>query len=212
MASEYLLSKYKDIQPREPYQPTWEERRRNWFHYHKWHLLVGVGGLAFLVYFLWTVLGIGVVKPDVQAAYVGAVPLPDETVILLEETLASLTDDWNQDGKNVAKVVQYVNPGGLEDTYAQRVKLMADIQSCKSAVFLLEDPEGFQREYHILCKLDGSLPEVGDDSVTESCLAYCPALEGLDLPDLFLARRGYWVANETETACIALWTRLAGDG
>ena len=50
---------------------------------------------------------------------------------------------------------------------------------------LLEDPETFQTQYHTLCRLDGSLPEEGDDSTEDSVLAWnaCPVLRELELGD-----------------------------
>ena len=42
MASEYLKWKYRDVKPRETKELTPAEKRKNWWHYHKWHILTGV--------------------------------------------------------------------------------------------------------------------------------------------------------------------------
>ena len=50
MASEYLKWKYRDVQRREEFVMTPEERRKNWWHYHKWHVVIGVLLIALAVY------------------------------------------------------------------------------------------------------------------------------------------------------------------
>ena len=115
---------------------------------------------------------------------------------------------------------------------AAQVSLMGDILECESYFFLLEDPEQFQRDYHSLRRLDGSLPEKGEDSLEETCLVWgsCPVLAGFDLGEyayewmgstvtgssqelvsaLYLARRGFWTEKTSAypEGCDALWSKL----
>lgn len=43
MASEYLLKKAKEeVKTQEVRVLTKAERRRNWWNYHKWHVVIGV--------------------------------------------------------------------------------------------------------------------------------------------------------------------------
>jgi hypothetical protein len=42
MASEYLQWKYRDVKPEEKPEYSPKEKRRNWLHYHKWWILLGV--------------------------------------------------------------------------------------------------------------------------------------------------------------------------
>ena len=115
---------------------------------------------------------------------------------------------------------------------ATSVKLMTDVMYQESFLFLLEDPASFQMSYHALSRLDGTLPEEGDDSTEGSVLSWadCPALAGMDLGDytydvfggeisgdsnqfvsqLFVARRGFWKEEKPEwqAGCEALWAKL----
>lgn len=46
MASEYLRWKYKDVQPDKPAALTEKQRRQNWWHYHKLHVLLGAAAVC----------------------------------------------------------------------------------------------------------------------------------------------------------------------
>ena len=84
MASEYLQWKYRDVKPEEKPEYSPKEKRRNWLHYHKWWILLGVLLLIAPADILRGVLGLGIIRPDYQMAYVGSVPLSDETVSALQ--------------------------------------------------------------------------------------------------------------------------------
>ena len=191
MASEYLKWKYRDVKPDEPPpELTRKEKLANWFHYHKWwvvlwaFLLFSVGGI------LWNALGIGQVKPDYVFAYVGNAALPDDCAAALECALAALGQDVNGDGKVVAELRQYVSNADQENPenalmygYASDVALIADISNGDSYFFLMEDPAKFQQAYQALAGPDGSLPEDGDHSIDGRAFQWsgCPVLAGLEL-------------------------------
>lgn len=232
MASEYLKWKYRDVKPREKVELTPAEQRKNWWHYHKWHVGLGVVLAGIAVSWVCSALGVGQVRPDYQAAYVGTHTLPEDTAAAIEAAFASLGEDLNGDGKVAVHLNQYASASGTDPSMAAaaEVKLMADIMDCESYFFLLEDPEQFQASFHSLRRLDGSLPEENDDSAT--CLAWdqCPALAGMDLGDysyqvlgetvtgsseelvsgLSLARRGFWTEDTCAypEGCDALWSKL----
>ena len=172
-------------------------------------------------------------EPDYKIAYVGSSRLPEDTAAALEAAFASLGEDLNGDGKIAAALTQYVSDSRTPDmTAAAQVSLMGDILECESYFFLLEDPEQFQRGYHSLRRLDGSLPEKGGDSLEETCLVWgnCPVLAGFDLGEyayewmgstvtgssqelvsaLYLARRGFWTEKTSAypEGCDVLWTKL----
>lgn len=238
MASRYLMWKYKDVQPDKPRELTAKEKRANWWHYHKWHVFIGIVLVLFLGNIVWSVLGIGKVIPDYQLAYVGSSSLPSDTVSALERAVAQLGTDANGDGQIVVKINQFVSADGSGSenaamyTYASNVTLMADLSSCDSYFFLLEDPDTFQRNYQVLCRLDGTLPTEFDRD-NESCYISwtdCPVLTGMDLGSysetllnqtmagdnqellshLYIARRGFWnnKAAKNMDECDALWIKL----
>lgn len=233
MASEYLKWKYKDVKPREKVELTPSEKRKNWWHYHKWHVLIGVVLAVIGGNLIYSALGIGQVRPDYQVAYVGASALPEDTAAALEAGLASLGEDANGDGQVAVSLRQYpLYSADPQTVMAAQIQLMADLTEGESCFFLLEDPERFQRDYHSLCRLDGSLPEEEDNSAEGTYWLWeqCPALAGLDLGSyrysalgetvsgdsgelvsgLAVARRGFWTEKDAaypdERA--ALWEKM----
>lgn len=74
MASEYLLKKYKDVKPDEVRELSKGEKRRNWWHYHRWHVVIAVLLIVSIGNILWNALGIGKIMPDYSIAYVGSAP------------------------------------------------------------------------------------------------------------------------------------------
>lgn len=188
MASEYLKWKYRDIQPDIPVELTKKQRRRNWWHYHKWHVGIGVVALLIAGNLVWH--AVTQVHPDYQIAYVGAYPLPEGEAAAWEDRLSAFGIDCNGDGKVVVQLNQYPAGGsGDELMYAaaSNVKLMADLDSCESYFFLLEDPKGFQTDYQVLQE------------------DWFPVENGL-----FLARREFWEDRTVQyrDECGALWMAL----
>lgn len=224
MASEYLLKKYRDVKPDQVRELTKEEKRRNWWHYHKWHVVIAVLLAVCVGNILWNALGIGEIKPDYSIAYVGSVPLSEETAAALRDGLAAISPDLNGDGKVTVELPQYVsvNTGDSDSLYyaqAARVQLVADITDCKSYFFLLEDPAGFQEATSALRNLDGSLPSDGDLTPDGKYVIWgdCPVLTQIELgaaqetvSQLSFARRGFWTEKTVPNAaaCDALWDML----
>lgn len=191
MASEYLKWKYRDVRPDVPVELTKKQRRRNWWHYHKWHVGLGVLAVAIAGNLAWHALT--QVHPDCQIAYVGAYPLSEEEAAAWEDRLSALGTDCNGDGRVVVRLNQYPTGGSGGDLMyaaASNVKLMADLDACESYFFLLEDPEKFQADYEILQE------------------DWLPVENGL-----YLARRGFWEDRTAEhmEECDALWERLVEE-
>jgi len=232
VASEYLKKKYRDVKPDPPLVLTKAQKRKNWWHYHKWHIAVAAVLLLSLGSIAWNVLSR--VEPDYRIAYVGTNALPDDTAAALEAGFSALGEDLNGDGRVAVHLEQYASnteadPGAA---MAAQARLMADIVACESYFFLLEDPEAFQREHGTLRRLDGSLPEEGDDSAGGTCLVWerSPVLAELDLgryaysvmgqtatgdsgqlvSGLFIARRGFWTEKTAaySQGCDALWAKI----
>ena len=234
MASEYLKKKYKDVKPDVKRELTPAEKRKNWWHYHKWHIAVGAVLAGIGINILCHALGVGQIRPDYQIAYVGENALPDDTAAAIEAGFAALGEDLNGDGSIVVQLVQYASTGGTDAEMAisAEVTLMADIMNRDSYFFLLEDPAEFQVKYRSLRRLDGSLPEEGDYSADGTYLAWgdCPALANVELggysyeaagktvtgsgdelaAGLSIARRGFWTGEACKypEGCDALWDKL----
>lgn len=240
MASEYLKWKYRDVVPDQSRELTPAEKRANWWHYHKWHILLVVVLAAAAVNILGHALGFWQVRPDYQVAYVGSSALLEDTATALETALAQLGRDCNGDGRVIVRLNQYTAPGSGDSdaalyAYADSARLMADLDSCDSYFFLLEDPETFQKNYQVLCRLDGSLPQDGDWDYESCCLLWsdCPILRDLPLGEysqallgqelsgdsqellagLFLARRGFWSKKSApySDACDELWAAITEE-
>ncbi len=238
MASEYLKWKYRDVKPEEKRELTPREKRANWWHYHKWHVGIGVILALSVGSICWSALGIGKVKPDYQVAYVGSYELPEDTVAALETGLASLGEDANGDGTVTVVLHQYASASAEGDSeaamvaYAASTTLMADLTDCDSYFFLLEDPDTFQKNYQVLRRLDGTLPTDLDLDYDTCYVPWtdCPALATLELGSysenvlgeevsgdsqellagLKVARRGFWTDRTSDhvEACDALWTSM----
>lgn len=230
MASEYLKWKYRDVKPEEERTLTAGEKRRNWLHYHKGHIAVGLALLAAAGGILWDV--ISQVKPDYRIAYVGVSPLPDDTVKAVEAGIAALGEDLNGDGRVTVQLTQYPSGADAGADAASRVRLTADVMECESFFFLLENPEEFQRAYQVLCFTDGTLPQEDDLTAAGTYWRWerCPVLAGLELgtyayellgqtvtgsssdllSGLCVARRGFWTDKSAPypEGCQALWEKI----
>ena len=225
MASEYLKWKYRDVTPRETASLTGKQKLANWWHYHKWHLVIGLILLVILAELGWHALGIGKVQPDLQIAYVGATPLPEQAAAALEHTLANLIGDRNADGMAVVRLNQYPagDPSSDADAAAYaagaQIRLMADLEDAESSIFLLHDAQAFQRSYDILAAPDGKLA-TQDQDLELLRWEDCPRLAELQLggyddtvlgqsvqgdtqallAPLYIARRGYDPTRTPEDA------------
>lgn len=191
MASEYLKWKYRDVQPDKPVELTKKQRRRNWWHYHKWHVLLSGLALCIAGDLAWHILT--QVHPDYQVAYVSADSLPEEAERAWIEKLSALGADCNGDGRIVVQINQYLVSPDSEQAmynYASSVKLMADLESNDSYFFLLADPEGFQNGYGVLRE------------------DWFPVEDGL-----YLARRAFEKKRVPENLedCDRLWEQLARE-
>lgn len=194
MASEYYKWLARDVKPREVKELTKEEKRRNWWDYHKWHVVIAIVCVLLVADFIGDIVNNRLNTPDYYIAYIGQSTLPDDTVTAIEEAFASLGQDITGNGKVQVTVQQY-QPSTSEPTgdflteqdyssaYSGTVQLMADIQTAQSVIFLMEDPDFVQGNYEILARIDGTLPENTPDSDVPTALRWgdCPVLAGLDL-------------------------------
>ena len=227
--------------PEPPREYTKKEKAANWWHYH-W--------MAVVVAVLVVVFGVWIIKdtvfqtrPDVQIAYVGTSDLPTDTVTALQDALTPFCSDLNGDGKVVVQVDSYTvdfdAANESTDAYYQMAgvtRLSAELSSGgKTYIFLLEDPEGFEKNTGVLQYLDGTVdddPETADPDWREMVYRWtdCPVLTGLELGSydgytlmddatgtnqsvlehLYVVRRGVWDEKQAENYahCAALWDAL----
>lgn len=163
---------------------------KNWWYYHRWYVICGVLLLFILVDLTGNAFGWFKKSPDIQIAYVGETPLPEDTVTALENAFSSLVEDYNHDGKILVQVNQFAkgNPDASDADTAQyrqasEVALISDINDCESYFFLLENPEDFQKEYQVLAMPDGSCPAVLDFSTDNKVISWqdCRLLSEMEL-------------------------------
>lgn len=226
------------IETSNPDQMTKSQKRKNWWHYYKWYVVIGVIIFAALIHIIGNAMGLFTKSPDLQIAYVGVNPLPEDTSAVLEQVFASLIEDFNRDGEVIVQVNQYTGDPNAEDAetayyqYASEITLMGDISSCESYLFLLEDPQSFQREFQILAEPDGSCPGDADYSVDGKLIRWadCPPLSSADLgsytvlaagqeitgsnqellSEFYLGRRCFYDDKTTDNreGCDSLWQLL----
>lgn len=163
---------------------------KNWWYYYKWYVIGGCVLAGIVIDLAGSGLGWFEKRPDIQIAYVGRAPLPDDTVQALETAFSSLASDYNGDGRTLVQVHQYTsgNPDSADSDayyyqYAGEVTLIGDISDNESYFFLLEDPEDFQKTWQLLAMPDGSVPGTLDLSAKNKVFLWsdCPLLTDQEL-------------------------------
>lgn len=210
MASEYYKWLARNEKPEEVKELTPEEKRRNWWDYHKWHVVIAIVCVLLAVDFVGDIVSGYLNEPDYRIAYVGTVTLPDDMVEAIEAAFAELGEDITENGKVQVELQQYVFAASDENdtvlteqtaeaAYSGTMQLTTDIQTAQSVIFLLEDPETFRLDYGVLdgdgYRRWGDCPvltelELGNYVLTGLMEAY----EGSNqeaLADLYIARRSF---------------------
>ena len=230
-----------DQTPEPPREYTKAEKAANWWHYHWVAVVIGVAAVFFGGWIIKDT--VFQTRPDVQIAYVGTHELPVDTVNALQNALTPFCQDENGDGKVVVQVatynVDFVVENESTDAYYQMAgmtRLNGDLSSgSKTCIFLLEDPENFEKMTGALRYLDGTTPEDQDDAAADwQQMVYrwtdCPVLTGLDLGNfegytaldditdtnqnalahLYVGCRGVWDNDQAEAFAdgFALWDTL----
>ncbi len=189
---------------------------KNWWYYHKWYVICAVILLLAGIDILGNTFGWFKDTPDVQIAYIGDTPLPEDTAASIEDTFASLADDYNHDGKVLVKINQFVSSATAAPAengffaaaespayqQAAEIALIGDIEDCVSYFFLMEDPGYVQREYQVLAMPDGSCPDEYDFSIEDKVISW-------DF-GLYLGRRCFYNKKQTPYAdeCSRIWNIL----
>ena len=96
MSSKYYEWLARNEKPEEPRELTPAEKRKNWWFYHKWFVVLGVLLAVIAADIVWNSLSQA--QPDYRFAYVGRNPLPEDTVSALQAALEEL---GLEDGKRL---------------------------------------------------------------------------------------------------------------
>ena len=193
MAGEYYRWLARNEKPEEKRELTKEEKRRNWWDYHKWHVVIGIVCLIFALDLIGDVVHNARNHPDYKIAYVGFTDLPDGVAEALESAIAELGEDLNGNGKVQVELAEYLlydesaaeNPAleeqNAEMAYNASLLLTTNIELVESMIWILEEPELFAATYPILCHTDGTLPGSETDAPLYYEWADCPVLTALEL-------------------------------
>lgn len=135
----------------------------HWFSYHWGWFLAGAVVLLLAAQAAWT--SPDGPAPDYVINWVGASSLSEEEAAAVSDAAAAAGTDQNGDGLVTVAVDQFVVNYSLspddyryQDSYANHMKLLAQIQTGECYLFLVDDPEGFQGGTGALQYLDGSIP------------------------------------------------------
>lgn len=239
MASEYLNKLAREQEIEQKRELTQKEKRQNWWHYHKWHVVLCVLAVLLVGNTIWEIVFNKGNVPDYQVGFIGSDNLPADTVTALETALEALGEDLNGDGQVLVRVNQYllnVDDANYMVSYGAQAQLMADTTDYQLFYFLMEDPKRFQEQYGLLAYPDGTVPNEFEEISEELWLSWaeCPGLTGLPLGSftleavdenvtgdsqellsgLYVARRAVWSEAEFEDleGFETLWEKLIGTG
>ena len=194
------------------------QRLGNWWHYHKWLVLLAaalliIGIVLFAGWFDQT-------QPDVRVGYVAARALDQETAARLQTALEGLCEDSNGEGRVLVTLEQYIVSftGTASDANTQMAglaRLSADLRAADGpSVFLLDDPSGLQRSIGALQYLDGAQPPeqppYDAQNWRQMVCDWRDCRLGAEIPsagELYLARRAESLTPAT-AAGEALWQAL----
>lgn len=184
MPSEYQEWIARDVKREAPKELTKKEKRANWWHYHWYHVALGLAAVLIVGSVVASAVRNLRNQPDCRIAYIGTTLLPEDTVAALETQLAPLIGDVDGNGKTIVQIQQYaVDP---EDTIAnpyQQMTLVTHMSANENFLYLLQDPAAFQEQFGLLTYGDGTRPEEGAEAQAPLWYAWqdCKALAELPL-------------------------------
>lgn len=138
---------------------TKQQRFSNWWYYHWGLVTVAVVLFLGVVYVGHSLLT--TVDPDVQVAVVTSEALPEDAVRALQLVFRDYAEDVNQDGQVLVQINNYTWSQNAAETdpssqMAGAVRMNTDLADGDSAIWILEDPEGFEEAYGALHEKLGS--------------------------------------------------------
>lgn len=163
----------------------------NFWYYHKLHVLIAVAVAVVAGYSIWS--AVRTVQPDYTVGLITQQMYPQQVTDALEKGMEKYGKDLNHDGKVVIQITQYAIPSGSTSSaqatdaqaeMAYRTKLMADVSTGTSMIFLTDDASLRAQEKtgnHMFAYLDGSTPKdtAADYDKMRIAIAKCPKLANL---------------------------------
>jgi len=133
------------INPEVTMKTDYVERIKNWWWYHKIHVLIGVLALAAVIYSF--AHSAGKPEADYHIGLLLAHPCTEEYLNSLPETFAAFGEDTDGDGEILVEVHSYFvdladdneNAGALN--YEKIALLDADLIGSTSGIFLTDSPD-----------------------------------------------------------------------
>lgn len=192
------------------------ERLRNWWDYHKLHVLLGAA-LAVLAAIL-LLQDPGGPAADYTVCWVSPRPLEEEASAELSKRLASYGRDLNGDGTVRVEVRQLLldldavltrgTQGQRE--YGELLALDADLEAGQSGIFLTDDAASLQAYTGALLYLDGTVPEPGAPDWENMVISWTRE----DAGAIYAGLRGCWKESWEETwgSYRDLWAAMLADG
>lgn len=175
----------------------------HWFTYH-WRAVVWI--VLLLLAGLWFSLLPKEPDADYVISWVGTQLLSPKQEQALTEQLQAAGTDVNGDGVIVVHIDQYAISFGdeadgdtLTESYTYLAKLLNAIQVKDCRLYLLEDPEGFQRVTGVLQYLDGTIPPEENSYECANWAEMCVPLEtdAVKVP-VYLGRRCLFDGEDPE--------------
>lgn len=138
----YLVNAGEDtIHQNEIKLVTGKDKRKNWWYYHKVHLLVAVLVIALASSFVYSIATN--VDPDYTIALLTSYSMPETGMDQLEAHITKYADDRNGDGQVNVRVVNYVYSNDDDVDYSQKeaaiVRFMADASSNEVMIYLHDE-------------------------------------------------------------------------
>lgn len=171
---------------------------RYFWYYYRIHTIIALAVLFIFGPMVWEM--ITAVHADYSVAIVSQQYYDDQTMAAFQQVLDERCEDLNGDGHIKVDVMYYqVDLKDPSKNDAGVSALDGDLIAGKSGLFLLEDPETFQRISYALTYLDGSEPEEESMDLERMLLpaSECAALQGLGFDDLQIGLR---LGHEQEAA------------
>lgn len=216
----------RKAQPREmPENMTARQRRDNWWRYHWLQVLIGVLAAITLAGVLWERATRE--RYDCSVALVTRYAATPAEIASIQGALERVCPDFDGDGEVHVAInaiqIDYTSTD-LDDAAIQTMttnvdKLNSDFYTRQSGVFLLDDPENFQKAHEALAWLDGATPPEGTLDWEKMTIPWKDwegasrvELEHCDGDQLWFARRAAF--DKADEAAFmgsnALWAALFG--